>query len=43
MPHSSRPHMAPGEMQRVKLSRTLLEKSGGEITVCVKEENVCKS
>jgi NADPH-dependent 2,4-dienoyl-CoA reductase/sulfur reductase-like enzyme len=33
-----RPHMAPGEMQRIKLSRALLEKSGGEITVCAKEE-----
>jgi NADPH-dependent 2,4-dienoyl-CoA reductase/sulfur reductase-like enzyme len=32
-----RTHMAPGEMQRIKLSRELLQKSGGEITVSAKE------
>jgi len=32
-------HMAPGEMQRIKLSREMLQKSGGEITFIVKEEN----
>jgi len=32
-----RQHMAPGEMQRIKLSRELLGKSGGEITISAKE------
>ncbi len=34
-----RPHMAPGEMQRIKLSSALLEKSGGKIFISAKEED----
>ena len=36
----SREHLAPGEMENIKLPRVLLEKAEGAITVSVEEENV---
>ena len=33
-----REHMAPGEMENIKLPRVLLEKAQGAVTVSVEEE-----